>query len=87
MLKKIHFETKLYLDVYIIDGGASDSTWQVVDYETYLVNLEDYQNPNELPHYKKFYSASEVSSFFLYASTRLERPACKASPTPEGRMF
>ncbi|XP_055336532.1 sphingomyelin phosphodiesterase-like [Paramacrobiotus metropolitanus] len=46
--------------IYTIDGNYANSSWIVLDHETYIVNLTEANLPNGTPKWVKEYSAKEA---------------------------
>ncbi|TRY66942.1 hypothetical protein TCAL_07657 [Tigriopus californicus] len=43
--------------IFTIDGGYEGASWQVLDYDTYIMDVMDYNDPEVPPRFYKFYSA------------------------------
>ena len=63
--------TLLYSSSYK-DGGASDSTWQVLEIDTYIsTNPDDHPDASSPPQISKFYTTTDVRDESQYYATRL----------------
>lgn len=56
----IDFSKYVMLIGSILDGGYEGASWQVLDFDTYIMDVMDYNDPEVPPKFYKFYSALKV---------------------------